>query len=86
MAENPIFIKRKVDTKIQEYLKLPEILAIVGPRQSGKTTYLKHLLERELGHAQILLFPRPVFFEVIFYRHLFYARQELNLFLVGLKM
>lgn len=49
MSENPLYIKRKIDTKIQEYLKLPEILAIVGPRQSGKTTYLKHLLEYRKG-------------------------------------
>ena len=49
MTENPIFIKRKIDTKIQEYLKLPEILAIVGPRQSGKTTYLEHLIGEKGG-------------------------------------
>lgn len=49
MSENPIFIKRKIDAKIQKYLKLPEILAIVGPRQSGKTTYLKHLLNEKGG-------------------------------------
>ena len=49
MAEKPLFIKRKINTKIQEYLKLPEILAIVGPRQSGKTTYLQHLLEYRKG-------------------------------------
>lgn len=49
MSQNPIFIKRKIDTKIQEYLKLPEILAIVGPRQSGKTTYLKHLINKKGG-------------------------------------
>lgn len=41
--EKPLFIKRKIDTKIQDYLKMPEILAIVGPRQAGKTTYLKNL-------------------------------------------
>lgn len=49
MAEKPLFIRRKIDTKIQEYLKLPEILAIVGPRQSGKTTYLKHLIDEKGG-------------------------------------
>jgi uncharacterized protein len=49
MAENPIYIKRKIDTKIQEYLKMPEILAIVGPRQSGKTTYLEHLISEKGG-------------------------------------
>jgi uncharacterized protein len=49
MTEKPIFIKRKIDTKIQRYLKLPEILAIVGPRQSGKTTYLEHLISEKGG-------------------------------------
>ena len=49
MLEKPIFIKRKIDTKIRGYLKLPEILAIVGPRQSGKTTYLKHLIDEKGG-------------------------------------
>ena len=49
MTEKPIFIRRKIDTKIQEYLKLPEILAIVGPRQSGKTTYLQHLINEKRG-------------------------------------
>lgn len=49
MDKNPIFIKRKIDTKIQGYLALPEILAIVGPRQSGKTTYLQHFLKEKDG-------------------------------------
>ena len=30
MSEKPMFIRRKIDAKIQEYLKLPEILAILG--------------------------------------------------------
>jgi predicted AAA+ superfamily ATPase len=49
MDKKPIFINRKIDTKIQGLLNLPEIIAIVGPRQSGKTTYLKHLLEETKG-------------------------------------
>jgi predicted AAA+ superfamily ATPase len=49
MDKKPIFIKRKIDTKIQTYLKMPEILAIIGPRQSGKTTYLKNLLQDKKG-------------------------------------
>jgi len=49
MPEKPLFIKRKIDTKIQEYLKLPEILAVVGPRQCGKTTYLRHLIDEKGG-------------------------------------
>ncbi len=49
MDKKPIFIERKIDTKIQAYLDLPEILAIVGPRQSGKTTYLQNLLQAKDG-------------------------------------
>ena len=37
------YIPRKLETEIKKYLPLPEILAIVGPRRSGKTTLLKHL-------------------------------------------
>lgn len=44
-----MFIKRKIDAKIQEYLKLPEILAIIGPRQAGKTTYLERLVSEKGG-------------------------------------
>ena len=47
--KKPIFIRRKIDTKIQQYLKLPEILAIVGPRQAGKTTYLQNLIKEKEG-------------------------------------
>ncbi|MCC6323382.1 ATP-binding protein [Candidatus Nomurabacteria bacterium] len=49
MYKKPIYIKRKIDTKIQEYLKYPEILAVIGPRQAGKTTYLKHLIDERKG-------------------------------------
>lgn len=39
----PTYITRELETSIQKYLPLPEILAIVGPRRSGKTTFLRHL-------------------------------------------
>lgn len=38
-----MYIKRKLEGTILRYLKSPEILAIVGPRQSGKTTLLKKI-------------------------------------------
>ncbi len=38
-----MYIKRKLETTILSYLEDPEILAIVGPRQSGKTTLLKKI-------------------------------------------
>lgn len=37
------YIYRELETKIKKYLPLPEILAIVGPRRSGKTTFLNEL-------------------------------------------
>lgn len=40
-----MYIKRKLEDKILRYLKEKEILAIVGPRQSGKTTLLKRIQE-----------------------------------------
>ena len=38
-----MYIKRKLETTILEQLKSREILAIVGPRQAGKTTMLKQI-------------------------------------------
>jgi len=40
-----MYIKRKLEDKILQYLPEKEILAIVGPRQSGKTTLLKKIQE-----------------------------------------
>ena len=37
------YIPRELETRLKKYLSLPEILAIVGPRRSGKTTFLNHL-------------------------------------------
>lgn len=36
-------INRDLEDVLNKYLALPRILAIVGPRRSGKTTLLKHL-------------------------------------------
>lgn len=38
-----MYIKRKIEYQIQASLKSKEIIAIVGPRQCGKTTLLKHI-------------------------------------------
>jgi predicted AAA+ superfamily ATPase len=37
MDKKPIYTKRKVDTKMLDLLILREIVAVVGPRQAGKT-------------------------------------------------
>ncbi|MEA1963175.1 MAG: ATP-binding protein [Patescibacteria group bacterium] len=38
-----MYIKRNIEEKIRKYLNRPEIIAIVGARQSGKTTTLKQI-------------------------------------------
>lgn len=41
-----MYISRKLEYKIYHYLHSPEIIAIVGPRQSGKTTLLQHIAQK----------------------------------------
>lgn len=50
-----MYIKRKLETTIREQLKSREILAIVGPRQAGKTTMLKQI-QKSLNNAIFLTF------------------------------
>ena len=38
-----MYIKRNLETKIKLLLDSPEIIAVVGSRQAGKTTLLKHI-------------------------------------------
>ena len=40
-----MYIRRKIEYQIQASLKSKEIIAIVGPRQCGKTTLLKHIAD-----------------------------------------
>ena len=37
------YIKRDLEKTITENLTTPEIIAILGPRQSGKTTLMRHI-------------------------------------------
>lgn len=39
-----MYIKRNLEGKILEFLSAPEIIAIVGARQSGKTTLINHII------------------------------------------
>ena len=41
-----MYYKREIEEKIEQYLETPEIIAIFGPRQVGKTTLLKELHSR----------------------------------------
>ncbi len=49
------YIKRELEKQIIENLDRPEIIAILGPRQSGKTTLLRHVFGR-LENAVFLSF------------------------------
>lgn len=51
---NP-YIERELEKKLEKYLKIPQIIAIVGPRRSGKTTLLQHL-NQSLNNSLYLSF------------------------------
>jgi len=38
-----MYIRRKLEKTIKKYLSTPEIIAVVGARQVGKTTLLEHI-------------------------------------------
>lgn len=40
-----MYIKRNLEVAILRHLRTPEIIAVVGPRQSGKTTMIKYLIQ-----------------------------------------
>ncbi len=44
-----MYIQRDLELTLQKYLTQKEILAVIGPRQSGKSTLLLHLLEKLPG-------------------------------------
>ena len=50
-----MYINRFLEEKLKKYLNKKEILAVVGPRQSGKTTLLKHIF-KDLKNAIFLDF------------------------------
>lgn len=41
-----MYYKRDIEHKIEKYLEAPEIIAIFGPRQVGKTTILKYFYKK----------------------------------------
>jgi len=41
-----MYYKREIESKIEQYLDTPEIIAIFGARQIGKTTLLKHIYKQ----------------------------------------
>jgi len=52
------YIPREVEEEIKKYLSLPQIIALLGPRRSGKTTLLLHL-KNNLENAVYLSFEDP---------------------------
>jgi len=40
-----MYVQRTLEEQIQKYLTKKEIIAVIGPRQSGKTTLIKHIFE-----------------------------------------
>jgi predicted AAA+ superfamily ATPase len=54
-GRDKIYIKRDLEEEILGYLKDPEIIALVGPRQCGKTTLLKHI-QKKLVKANFVTF------------------------------
>ncbi|MBI3033277.1 ATP-binding protein [Candidatus Woesearchaeota archaeon] len=50
-----MYIKRILEGILEQYLPKKEIIAIIGPRQSGKTTLLQHI-RKNLDNAQFIDF------------------------------
>ncbi len=50
-----MYIKRDLETKLRDYLNTREVLAIVGPRQCGKTTLMEHVF-KGLKNARFISF------------------------------
>lgn len=50
-----MYIRRELENKLHKYLNTKEIIAVIGPRQAGKTTLLKKV-KSELNQAVYLSF------------------------------
>jgi hypothetical protein len=71
MKKNVFYIPRELETAIELYRNSPEIIAIIGTRQCGKTTLMQHIMQGIKGK-------RVVFLD-------FEDRDELNLFTSDIK-
>jgi hypothetical protein len=71
MLEKEHYIPRILENRINDFLKSPEIIAIIGPRQCGKTTLLHHIAAK-LGFSKAGIID-------------FEDRDELNLFMHDIK-
>lgn len=50
---NMIYVKRNIEKKLYEYLSLFPVVAITGPRQSGKSTLIKHALGKKYKYVTL---------------------------------
>lgn len=41
-----MYIERQLESKLKPFLSRKEAIAIIGPRQAGKTTFIKHIAEK----------------------------------------
>ena len=57
------YIPRNLEAKLKKYIPLPEILAILGPRRSGKTTFLKHL-SSDIADSAYITFENQVILDL----------------------
>jgi predicted AAA+ superfamily ATPase len=47
-----MYVHRQLEEQLSPFLKRKEVISIVGPRQSGKTTFLTHI-EKKLKKEKI---------------------------------
>lgn len=55
MFKEDEYIKRDLEEELKNYIDSPEIIAVVGPRQAGKTTLLKKI-DHDLQNSNFLTF------------------------------
>jgi len=48
-----VYIKREIEGEIINYLSKREIIAVIGPRQSGKTTMIKQILMQSKSNLKL---------------------------------
>lgn len=46
IVDSGVYVHREIEARIKRYLARKEIIAILGPRQCGKTTLLKHIASK----------------------------------------
>ena len=42
-----VYVVRDLEIELEKYLNAPEMLAVLGPRQCGKTTMLENMLAKQ---------------------------------------